>query len=436
MKRRVKSTSYHKQKKKRSKKYKGSVAQSLLAKGEKNYQPSIDYLFGYNSNIKLLSSQLKHFNTPIYAPSILNAFEGIQDKLASFNNFESTLPSFGIMDSQIAAVSRSATLAYTGLSNLGFVNNLAALATPKYENWYKNKLIGSGLIDGPIFSNLNVLDANSSVSRMIESQKLAALSLQSSLGKATEYALFTEKSLSNFPWADLGSRINLEVSVRDTLGSSFVSLFENYTDLLKSFDELPSSYLDLGPLVAKQVPVEIYTGANLLELISGEEEITTEEELIKNEILFENEYSLNTYLPKLDPGLLKMWQGAIESFHSNNSDRTRHFTTSLRELFTHVIHILAPNDKIIGWTNNSIFYNNGQPTRRARLKYICRNIDTKPFDDFVEKDIQATIELITIFQGGTHSIDSKFNESQMIALKSKAESSLKFLLEIEYGINR
>ena len=53
----------------------------------------------------------------------------------------------------------------------------------------------------------------------------------------------------------------------------------------------------------------------------------------------------------------------------------------------------------------------------------------------MEKDIQATIEFIAIFQDGTHSIESGFTPAQLVALKSKAEATLKFLLEIEFSTN-
>ena len=49
-----------------------------------------------------------------------------------------------------------------------------------------------------------------------------------------------------------------------------------------------------------------------------DKKIIPEEESLKNEIQYENEYSLNLYLPKVNPGLLKMWKGAVETYQSNN----------------------------------------------------------------------------------------------------------------------
>ncbi len=432
-------TQHNKPKKKRNKKYKGVAAQSAKAKEQENkYRPAIDYLSGYNANINSLSNQLSRFTSPIYQSSLLNALTGIQDKFSSFNAFESMLPKFDNLNliSPALDFSRNATIAYTALVNPATVNSLASLVTPNYPSWYNETIAKGSLLTTPAFSQLDIAQSIKSLTEMLGAQNLSAFSLQSSLAKATEYSLFAEKSLSNFSWTDIGQKIGLSDVSKGIIGDSFLALSADYSELLKSFGANPSSYIDLSPSLTKLAPVDYYTGANFLELISTDEEISTEEVLLKNEIQYENEYSLNTYLPMVHSGLLNMWKGAIETFNSSNSDKVRQFTVSLRELFGHVLHLLAPNDEINKWTTKDSFYHVGKPTRKARLHYICRNISNKPFNKFVEKDIQATIEFIDIFQDGTHSIESGFTQQQLIAIKSKAETTLKFLLEIEFSANR
>ena len=105
-----------------------------------------------------------------------------------------------------------------------------------------------------------------------------------------------------------------------------------------------------------------------------------------------------------------MWKGAIEAFHSDNSDKVRHFSISIRELYTHLIYNLAPDEDIKKWTSDKGNYDDkGRPTRRARLLFICRNINNKPFNSFVKKDVDATLAFIDIFQKGTHGIDPVFS---------------------------
>jgi len=143
--------------------------------------------------------------------------------------------------------------------------------------------------------------------------------------------------------------------------------------------------------------------------------------------------TIQSYLPKVDVRLFKMWKGAIEAYYSYNSDKVRHFSTSIRELFTHLIHILAPDVAIKRWTADPAHYYEGRPTRKARLLFICRNLNNASFTTFVKKDVEATIAFIDVFQKGTHDIDPVFSENHLLAIKSKAENTLKFLLEIHFN---
>jgi len=414
------------------------VGPDFTTSSENNYKPAIDYVSGYNSNIDILSNQLNYLTGPEYQPSLLSAISGVHGQLNSFNAFQAILPIATSLDynSQAWDLSRSATLAYTGLTNIDTVNSLAAWAPPNYANWVGE--IGEKTNYGPVsvFSNAYIGGSRESLTKIFGEQNLSAFSLQSNLAKATTYSLYTEKSLSTFPWANIGGEIGLTESLKGKIGDSYLGLSTDYNELLKTFGANPKSYVELSPSLTKLAPVECYTGATLLRVISTKEELSVGEELLNNEIQYENEYSLNEYLPQIDPGLLKMWKGAVETFRSPNSDKERQVTASLRELFGHVMRLLAPDDAIKNWTSVESFYHEGRPTRQARLQYICRNISSKPFNKFIEKDIQATLEFINIFQAGTHSIESGFSPKQLIALKCKAETTLKFILEIEFSANR
>lgn len=438
---RKKISQKHKQKKKRHKNYKGAAAQSARDRQEQvydSYQRAADYLTGYNANINLLSNQLSFHNSPIYQPTLLSAFSGIQNQLSAFNSFENLLPNIDHLfpKSHVLDISRQATLAYSGLSNLETINDLTSIVSHKLPDWYNETILKNSFLIPQDYSSVDIFKTSQTLSEILGESNLSAFSIQSSLAKATEYSLYAEKSLSSFPWTDIGNKIGLTDTAKDSISDSFLGFSTDYSDLLKSFGSNPKSFAELSPALSKIAPIEYYTGANLLEAISATEEVTTGEELLKNEIQYENEYSLHKYLPQLNSGLLNMWKGAIETFNSNNSDKVRQFTVSLRELFGHVMHLLAPDDEIKKWSIEETYYEKGKPTRRARLHYICRNISNKPFNRFVEKDIQSTIEFIGIFQDGTHSIESGFTPQQLIAMKSKAETTLKFLLEIEFSANR
>lgn len=403
----------------------------------RNYLTAIDYLTAQSGKLNAVTNQINFLTSPEYQPSILTAVAGVQTHLSSFSTIQSFLPKVDhlVATSPMIDFSRQATLAISGLTTPSVINGLAASVATNYQPWYEANIAKSSILSATAYSTLNLVDTSKNLASVIGNQSLSALTLQSSLVKATEFSLFAEKSLYAVTIENLGSRIALAAESKNYLTTSFLGLSGSYSTLLKSFESNPLSYTQISPSVLRIAPLEYFSTANLLEAISVDEDITPEEELLKNEIQYENEILLSSHLPRIDPGLYKMWKGAIEAYNSNNSDKVRHFSTSIRELYTHFIHILAPDDAIKKWTSDPNHYDKGRPTRKARLLYICRNINNDPFNSFVKKDVDATIAFIDIFQKGTHDIDSTFSPNHLVTIKSKAENTLKFLLEIHFSTN-
>lgn len=403
----------------------------------KNYLTAIDYITTQSSKLNAVKNQITFLTSPEYQPSILTAVSGIQKHLSAFSAIQSYLPNVDdlVISSPLIDLSRQATIAISSLTNPSVMTNLADSIATNYQPWYEANIAKSSFLSSTAYSTLNLVDKSKNLATIIGIQNLSALSLQSSIIRATELSMFAEKSLYAVTTQNLGSRISLAKDPKIYLTSSFLSLSDSYSTLLKSYESNPLSYTQISPSISKIAPLEYFSTANLLEAISVDEDISPEEELLKIEIQYENEILLSSHLPRIDKGLYKMWMGAIEAYNSNNTDRVRHFSTSIRELYTHLIHILAPDEAIKKWSTDLTHYYEGRPTRKARLLYICRNINNGPFNAFVKKDVDATIAFIDIFQKGTHDIDPVFSPNHLVTIKSKAENTLKFLLEIHFNTN-
>jgi hypothetical protein len=100
----------------------------------------------------------------------------------------------------------------------------------------------------------------------------------------------------------------------------------------------------------------------------------------------------------------------------------------LRELFTHVLHQLAPNNKIKNWSTSSKHYHNGNPTRRARLLHICRELNNKPCLNFLNIDIESVLDLLDLFQSGTHKVKTELSDEQLNLMLMRMEGVLTSLL--------
>jgi len=135
-------------------------------------------------------------------------------------------------------------------------------------------------------------------------------------------------------------------------------------------------------------------------------------------------------LSDLGSELSRMWRGAVASLESDNPDKRRHFIISTRELLTHLLHIVAPTDKVASWTSDETLYHDGRPTRKARLMYVSRHAQSDDFSDFLVKDIQSMLAMIDLLNKGTHKPSVGLSEYQLKALKHRAEGTIKFILEL------
>jgi predicted ABC-type ATPase len=231
----------------------------------------------------------------------------------------------------------------------------------------------------------------------------------------------------------LPDRLELALSISDevksTLTGTFVDFSRSYQNLWQSLESSPASMLYLKPALSRLPAVEYYNGAILANRLTGQKE-TEEDHDTQDGIVLETREVLNDFLSRLNPKLIAMRDGAREALSSTNPDRVRHFSISLRELFTQVLDQLAPDHEIKEWTSLPEHYRNGKPTRKTRLLYICRFINQKPLVRFVEKDIDAAVEFMNLFQRGTHAVDAQYTAAQLTALEVRMDSTLRFIFEV------
>jgi hypothetical protein len=124
----------------------------------------------------------------------------------------------------------------------------------------------------------------------------------------------------------------------------------------------------------------------------------------------------------------KRWAGAIYSLNPDNPDASRHFCTSVREIFMQLLNLKAPDDKVLLRFPNCTLYE-GRPSRREKIKYLlsAKSITNQPMIEFIEADVE---ELLTFFRNlndGTHGRAGTFNVQQLLKIKKRAEDSILFI---------
>lgn len=246
----------------------------------------------------------------------------------------------------------------------------------------------------------------------------------------TKLSTLSQQVFERLQWKDFGSLLETKMSVQNQLKIPFIKMSNSYDHLWKALEINPISVVDFSPIMIQQPSTDFYFATRLSYLITEQRPSARKDE---ETFLETNHQRTNSFLcellPQLDPALLILYQGAITSLDSNNPDKQRHVAVSLRELFTHVLHILSPDDKFNKWNTDPDNLKNGRPTRKGRLLYIYRDINFPPFNQFIKRDVEAALTFLNLFQRGTHKIKGPFNEQQSRAILNRMESILYFIIK-------
>jgi uncharacterized protein YukE len=253
--------------------------------------------------------------------------------------------------------------------------------------------------------------------------------LSKDISLISKSALLTQRTVARLDFEALGAATKASKEISSVVGQRIVDMAESYSQMWERFKTNPYVLFDVPRAVFKIPPLEVYLAVHEAEISTGEEIISSEEKKFLAEVK-PSQKAICEALKSLDERLVQLYEGAKEAIYSNNVDKVRHATTSLRELFTQVLHKLAPDDAFFRWNQDSSNIYRGRPTRKGRLLYICRGINYGPVAKFVEKDVSAALAFHELLEKGVHSVEASYGEEQLRALLVRMECLLLFLIKI------
>lgn len=248
----------------------------------------------------------------------------------------------------------------------------------------------------------------------------------------------TERLMAGIDFEAIRSRFQIEMPVISGLESSMAHVAASYGSLAESLREI-SDITRLPAFVLPGATREIYTTSFALQTLRPWDE--RDEEDAETEIQLVAEAELETsgciaLLQQVDPGLARPYIGARDALHGNNADRARHILSSLRELWNHLLRRLAPDELVAAWipviANQKDLLHEGKPTRRARVLYVCRELNNEPLTDFLMHDTRALVKLIELFNR-VHELEAELTNEQLRAILLKTDSWLMYILQIRPG---
>jgi hypothetical protein len=122
-------------------------------------------------------------------------------------------------------------------------------------------------------------------------------------------------------------------------------------------------------------------------------------------------------------------RGAIQTASSDNPDRARQTIASLRELTSHLLRKLSPDDEVRKWSSKPEHYVDKRPTRACRLEYIFRDCTGSTIRPYIDNEVKFAKDFFDLLNKGTHSLETQLTESDLRYAIYKTESFILLLLK-------
>lgn len=138
------------------------------------------------------------------------------------------------------------------------------------------------------------------------------------------------------------------------------------------------------------------------------------------------------YLAGFSQDLCDRWKGALFALNPSNPDASRHFCTSVREIFNEILGRWANDEDVRQADPNCELTQQGTPSRRAKIRYLLRRkgADSAEMLGFVDKDIEDILQLFKVFNEATHGEAGRHGFAKLQNIRKRVDGGIMFLAAI------
>jgi Predicted pPIWI-associating nuclease len=295
--------------------------------------------------------------------------------------------------------------------------------------------LGFGLLGLKTFENgINAINtiARSQVHSLlaISAPKLDFRELNASIARLNSFSTIPTSALFSSATADAAFKLSSSVAMNRSISSLFAQQSNFFTSGIDALTELAkqSSGIALSPWIAAAPAVEPYSSARALAITSGRD-ITVAIDTDAESALTVATTDLELRLASIHRSLATAYRGAIGVLRDQKDDWQRQTAVSFRELVKHLVRLLAPNDALEGYFENSAEKKeNGQFTRRSQLQYIFRNVAYGAYGLMAEKDIDIALATFFPINEAVHTLEAPLDDLQMEVLARRIEGCISVIL--------
>ena len=233
----------------------------------------------------------------------------------------------------------------------------------------------------------------------------------------------------------IADNLKIEQSVASTIRNSLTGLDNTYAKLAQSFEGI-EDLIRRPAFVLPGATREVVTTGRVMESLLPTLEPPPAidwdiEDKLDTEDVGESSELVNL-LESISPKFAELYSGALKALESDNPERSRHVLTSLRELANHLLRELAPLELLEKWIDShggADLLHKGKPTRRAKIRYILRDVDDKPLTKFVATDAGVMVKLFELYDR-LHELEMNITDKQLRAIVFRTESYWRYVLRV------
>lgn len=226
------------------------------------------------------------------------------------------------------------------------------------------------------------------------------------------------------------SRARADALRSRTVSEDFVAYRDSATSLFDTFDRIEATDAagdGAYPTIREAVERENRRSLDTAAILAGDAAVQLDPPTSEEDQQFVDA------LREFSEDLALRWQGAVYALGPQNPDAARHFCTSVREIFSTIIDISAPDTVVLQSVPDCQKAPNGKtPARRAKIEFlIAQKSGAKSnLADFVEADIKNIIDLFGVFNSATHGAAGKYSMDMLQAIRVRVQEGVLFLLTV------
>ena len=256
-----------------------------------------------------------------------------------------------------------------------------------------------------------------------------------SLGENSLHLAATETFLARIDFDFLKKRFDFPPPTIAAIEQSLSDTTASYRALAISIPDL-SGLVQMPSFVMPGATFDLYTAGlalKVLDLPDRPEYEEIGEEVSDISVEYVDNLDMVELLELVHPELVTLYLGAKEALYGTNPDRKRHALVSLRELWNNVVREIAPKEQALDWIaehgKKGDLDCNNRPTRRGKIRYISRNINSPPMVALVDQSATLSKKLHDLY-GRVHQLEPGLLDDQLYPILWRTESELSYLIRI------